>query len=350
MPDSRTYVAPAALGLGDLVVALPIIQTLIERGHNTWLVVRAEAHIALAERIAGLRGCRTEWELPSVEEMRANGDRFFDLRDHELQRQYWWGSQEFEHDYPGYLINDILHTICGDKGITDVNFHRLLPLRYNKVKDLPATKVKKWKELEQTVLLIPGSAVNAKTWSRHRWLELVGMLKTAGVPLAIIGEPWNSPLVHSLSHGGLPCLPTPTIGDAIDAISNCRAVISVDTGLMHLAVQQGIPTVGLYRHAPVYVREQPHFVPLTARKPCQSECFKRQQKCAHHNVRKAGPGFQPANWDCAESSGQRCIDSISAERVLSGLEILMYVRNQPTSPQRTRHRRFSGPARISLTI
>ena len=57
---TRVYVAPVSFGLGDLVVSLPAIQALIERGRHrgeeTWLVSRSAAQARLAERIAGLTG------------------------------------------------------------------------------------------------------------------------------------------------------------------------------------------------------------------------------------------------------------------------------------------------------
>ncbi len=51
---------------------------------------------------------------------------------------------------------------------------------------------------------------------------------------------------------------SPTPGEAVDVLSSCRAVIGVDTGLTHIAVQQGTPTVTIARHSTVYVRPWPH--------------------------------------------------------------------------------------------
>ena len=43
--------------------------------------------------------------------------RFVDLRDHPLQRDWWWGSPEFEDAFGTLSINDILGRICADFGI-----------------------------------------------------------------------------------------------------------------------------------------------------------------------------------------------------------------------------------------
>lgn len=326
--QNRHYIAPAALGLGDLIVTLPVVQSLIDQGLETWLVIRSSDHAGIAERIAGLAGYCLEWEVPSKKIRQASGDVYYDLRDHDLQRDYWWGSPEFEQAFPGRKINDILRTICGDKGLNEVNFHRLAPLQSRFRQDLSTT-----------VALVPGSAVAAKTWSGEQWLQLAKMLRLTGVPLAMIGEPTKSDVVAALIEEGVNWMATPTITDAIDVLSSCKAVVSVDTGLMHLAVQQATPTVGLYRQNPVYVRDQMHFAQLNAKLACGTECYQRERNCAHNGVDNS-VDFKPGNWDCCNSSS-RCIDSISAESVLSMLEMLFHIRNESITTQH--RRRNSSP-------
>ncbi len=58
----------------------------------------------------------------------------------------------------------------------------------------------------------------------------------------MLGRPDESPAVKELIECRVPWLATPTAGDAIDVISSARAVVAVDTGLMHAAIQQNIPT------------------------------------------------------------------------------------------------------------
>src|SRR6266508_3222673 len=111
----RTYIAPISFGLGDLIVSLPAIQALITENQPgaTWLVARAAGQVLLADRIAGLGGCVPE---DAFDPVRADG-RFVDLRDHPLQRDYWWGSPEFDRDVGPLSINEILGRICADLGI-----------------------------------------------------------------------------------------------------------------------------------------------------------------------------------------------------------------------------------------
>ena len=68
-----------------------------------WLVARAPSQRLLAARIAGLAGVVDEAELSLRTE-----DRLIDLRDHPLQRDFWWGSAAFEAEFGPLDINDIL--------------------------------------------------------------------------------------------------------------------------------------------------------------------------------------------------------------------------------------------------
>ena len=99
------------------MVSLPIVQALIadsaRKGDETWLVARSVSQARLSERVPGLAGCVDEGTLPAV----SDADRLVDLRDHPLQRDYWWGSPEFEAAVGPLDINQILDRIASDFGI-----------------------------------------------------------------------------------------------------------------------------------------------------------------------------------------------------------------------------------------
>ena len=120
---SRTLIAPVSYGLGDLVVSLPAFQALIAEGDAVWLVARAPSQRLLAERIEGLAGVVDEDSCTPCP-----GDRFIDLRDHPLQRDFWWGSAAFEAAFGLLNINDILERICADLGVR-ADFTQPVPLR-----------------------------------------------------------------------------------------------------------------------------------------------------------------------------------------------------------------------------
>lgn len=315
-----TYLAPAGLGLGDLIVALPVVHSLIAQGEDVRLVARLIQHLAVAQRILGLGGAVLEWQVPSD----GNGtDKFIDLRDHPLQRSHWWGSKPFADAYPGWTINDILGTICGDKRIA-VDFDNLQPLSWNRDA-----------RFAQKVVFIPGSAVAVKSWPLAGWIALKDVLVEAGLDVVVIGEPEKNESVADLVRHGVDWYETTTIGEAIDAVSSALAVVSVDTGLMHVAVQQGIPTVGLFRSNPVYVRKQPHFKALVAQIDCDVRCNEMEVQSAHHSKPVAGPDFCPVNWGCQIGDGvSQCMRTVPSYLVFQALNDLL-----KTSHKRGRHRR-----------
>ena len=61
-----------------------------------------------------------------------------------------------------------------------------------------------------------------------------------------------------MSDTGIDAIRAPTPGDTVDLLTSCRAVVGIDTGLTHIAAQQGTPTVGIYRDRAVYFRPWPH--------------------------------------------------------------------------------------------
>jgi Glycosyltransferase family 9 (heptosyltransferase) len=279
----RTLLAPVSYGLGDLVVSLPAVQALIGEDQPVWLVARAPAQRLLAERIEGLAGVVDEAAL-----VRATGDRFIDLRDHPLQRDYWWGSAAFEAEWGPMNINQILQLICRDFGI-HADFSRPVPLRAN-----PRP------ELAGTVLLVQETDGDHKAWPADSWAALAAQLRAHGHDVAQVTK----------GDGALPLGPTEfpavvaeTPAMAVDALSSCRAVVGIDTGLTHIAVQQEAPTVVICRRSSVYVRPWPHCAVLRG-EDCTDECVAAETGYAYNQVVDLR-GFRPSPRHCP--SGQRCV-------------------------------------------
>ena len=118
----RVLLAPISFGLGDLVVSLPVLDALVAQDAPVWLVARAPVQERLADRIPGLAGVVPEHGVDV-----GAGERLVDLRDHPLQRDYWWGSPAFEAAVGPLGINDLLDRICTDFGIA-ADFSRPVPL------------------------------------------------------------------------------------------------------------------------------------------------------------------------------------------------------------------------------
>ena len=292
----RTLIAPVSYGLGDLVVSLPAIQALIESGHPVWLVARAPSQRLLAERISGLAGVVEEAELTC-----GPGDRLVDLRDHPLQRDFWWGSAAFEAQFGRLTINDILERICGDFGI-EADFSSPRPLRADPRSDLSSA-----------VLLVHETDGADKVLPAGHWAAIDAMLRAEGHDTAMVLKEVGPSLVD------VPVLLAPTPAVAVDVLSSCRGVIGVDTGLTHIAVQQGTPTVTICRLNSVYVRPWPHSAALRG-DACTDSCLDAEARYAY-NETVSLRNFRPRPRVCPSSSP--CLAATRPEEAVSLLRDLL---------------------------
>jgi hypothetical protein len=299
----RVLVAPISFGLGDLVVSLPAIQALIAGGRHggeqTWLLARSPAQKRLAPRIVGLAGCVDETSFHLDDR-----DRLVDLRDHPIQRDFWWGSAEFERKFGALDINAILHCICGDMDIP-ADFSQPVPL-----------EARPRPELGDVVLLVHETDGRDKAWPAERWAAIAVELNAAGRDVRLVTRSECAPAMRAT---GIPELRVPTPGDAVDALTSCRAVIGVDTGLTHIAVQQGTPTVHICRKGSVYFRPWDHCRVLRGDQ-CTEECLAGEVAYAY-NERVSLRGFRPEPRTCP--SGSPCLSRATAERALALLGELL---------------------------
>lgn len=255
------YYAPIARLLGDLVVSLPPLQALIKEGKEVCLVLRSKAQYGLAERIPGLHSIILEEEFLRLNQ--ENQCEIINLRDHPLQRDFVWGSPEFEEKYPGLKIDDMIRKICADFGISDGQ-SSLRPLQF----------VRK-KEAEGKIVLIPGTAGPIKRWKTDNWISLYEELGALKKEVLMVGEPHFDSQLKELFKLGIPWIATPLLSDALDIVSSADAVIAVDTGLMHLAAHQGTPTIGMMRQNSFFARKIPNAKYLIAN-ACSRECTAKE--------------------------------------------------------------------------
>jgi Glycosyltransferase family 9 (heptosyltransferase) len=296
----RTYIAPISFGLGDLLVSLPAIEALISENQpgETWLVARAAGQAALADRIPGLGGRVDE---DAFDPAAGTDDPFLDLRDHPLQRDYWWGSPEFDRAVGPLAINEILACICADFGIP-ADFSQPVPL----------VARHKRPEVRDTVLLVTESD-GTKRWAPERWAELAGEIRNGGNDVCMVTR--DEPDAE-MSGTGVDAVRAPTPGDAVDLLTSSRAVVGIDTGLTHIAAQQGTPTVGIYRDRAVYFRPWRHCRAVVG-DPCDESCQSVERAHAY-NTRVSSPGaaWQPRSCPV----GARCLEKVRPADVIDALE------------------------------
>lgn len=303
------YVAPISNGLGDLIVSIPILQALIKTDEPTYLIMRSPAQSGLSNRIEGLAGSIKESEFD--ESTLKPTDKYFNFRDHPLQSDYIWGSEEFEAKYPGYKINDVLIEICREWGI-DVDFENLVTLPF-----------KHRSESENRIVFVPGSAGLFKCWPIEHWIRLHDLFDKQGEEVVIVGQPERSADVRALIEYGAKHVPTPTLEDAVDVISSAMCSIAVDTGLMHMSVHQGVPTVAIFRYNTMFMRPYKNKRPLVA-PVCPAVCREREFADAP-NERLRFPVWQL--WEpltCAlENQQEHCLYQITPEMVMGEVRAFM---------------------------
>lgn len=296
------------------MVSLPALQALIATGKPTYLVTRSPMQEGLEERIDGLAGLIREIDFdPSS---LSEDDVFFNLRDHPLQTDYIWGAGEFELLYPGYKITEVLVGICKDFGIA---------ADYSMLKPLPYVRRQ---EVSDAIVFVPGSAGIVKCWPVSHWIELSELLKRKGLRCVVVGEPERSQVVEECLKKGLSHMPTPSLTDALDVLSSARSVIAVDTGLMHVAIQQSVPTVALFRYNVMFQRVYPYVRSLSAPR-CPQECTDLEYSGAPNKV-VSYDSFKPnekklywESWQCSkEDWSQHCMAAITPQSVLAAIEDL----------------------------
>jgi heptosyltransferase-1 len=298
----RRFIAPVSFGLGDLVVSLPVVQAAVGAGANsgteTWLVTRSQSQVALAERVGGLAGT-----VPEGDAAISPPEALIDLRDHPLQRDYWWGSPEFEAAYGQLSINDIIARIGADLGVFG-DFSAPVPLEFRNRPDS-----------EGLVLLVADADGMAKQWAAERWVEVAAAIGHRGMPVAVVTRGEGR---HRLVNRGIAGLVAATPGDAVDVLSSCRAVVGIDTGLTHIAAQQGTPTVTLCRTPAVYFRDWDH-TRLVAGSTCDPTC-KRDERDYAYNHRVNIATLHPRPRVCRATAG--CLDAIDVGSVMTALSEL----------------------------
>lgn len=259
MSANATFLAPIGSGIGDVIVALPVFEWLIRCGEGpVYLVARGPRQLGFDRAIPGLAGVVREVDLADVLASTA-GARYINLRDHEIQRNYDWYGEKFDRDFPGFRINDIMREVCKSFGV------------FPDFSGLPKLNAVVREEFAAKVAIVPGATSDFKAPPAVTWQAALKGLRDRGEQYVMLGEPERAPVVASLKADGVPHHVTPSIQDAIDVLSSVRAVISVDTGLMHIAVQQGIPTVAIFNNVRTYYREAPNCRPVFG-PTCAPEC------------------------------------------------------------------------------
>lgn len=106
-----------------------------------------------------------------------------------------------------------------------------------------------WLPPSPYAVLLHATSRDDKLWSESNWIELGRRLNLAGMRTVL---PWGSEQEKSRGERlaaaipGAVCTPRLNLNEAAALLGGASAAVGVDTGLSHLAVALGIPTIGIY--------------------------------------------------------------------------------------------------------
>ena len=98
------------------------------------------------------------------------------------------------------------------------------------------------------IVVAPFTTRPQKHWTHAHWRALIGRLSDAGHKVACLGGPGDREEAGTLLEG-LPVMNwvgTYPLGVSAGLVKRAAAVIGVDTGLTHMGIAAGIPTVALF--------------------------------------------------------------------------------------------------------
>lgn len=294
------YFAAIGSGFGDIVVCLPALQYLIKtESAPVFLVARSLRQLGFEQVIPGLAGTVRETELPALLD---DGDKLINLREHELQKNWDWLSPEFRREFPAATnIWEIMNIICQDFGIL---------VDFDEFPKLPHKNVSRCKN---KILLAPGTTSVSKHLAPLIWISLVQMLKEQALEFAVVGEPEHSSIVRELIAAGVEHISTPTVETAVDVISSARLLVSVDTGLAHLAILQGTRAVRIIAKSSLYFRKSPNCLDLFPSEEVHRPPLEQELVCRTK--------YDFAWWDGQEQDRGEEISSVSEEQILQAIEL-----------------------------
>lgn len=106
-----------------------------------------------------------------------------------------------------------------------------------------------WAPTEPYVVMLHAASHAAKRWPDERWVDLGRMLSQAGYATVFPGGTESERVTASRLAAAIPqamAAPAMPLAEVAALLGHAAGVVGVDTGLTHLAVALGVPTVGIY--------------------------------------------------------------------------------------------------------
>jgi ADP-heptose:LPS heptosyltransferase len=108
------------------------------------------------------------------------------------------------------------------------------------------------------VLIATAASLPEKLWDYAKWIDAIRSLMACGLGVGLLGAPPKEQSAHwkgadsenALVGEGLAedLRGAFTLPQVVGALAKARTVLTLDNGILHLAVAAGTPTIGLFRH------------------------------------------------------------------------------------------------------
>ncbi len=157
------------------------------------------------------------------------------------------------------------------------------------------------------VALTPGAAHGTKRWPLAHWIALASRLHAAGYRPVVVGGPDDRGLAHQVAGAGPAANAAGefSLQESGALLARARAVVSGDTGVMHMATGVGTPVVALF--GPTV--EQFGFFPYRARSLVLQRAMDCRPCTAHGSSR-------------CPLGHHRCLVDIAPDEVAAAIERL----------------------------
>ncbi len=127
-------------------------------------------------------------------------------------------------------------------------FAGLLGYDVEGIADYGLTSVNRSNEEKRQIMLLHGTTWESKLWPVEYWQMLCSLIVELGYQVVIpSGSPEEETRAKVIAQKtDAEVLPAMSLGELIGLMASCAGVISVDTGLGHMAVALGLPLVSIY--------------------------------------------------------------------------------------------------------
>jgi ADP-heptose:LPS heptosyltransferase len=160
---------------------------------------------------------------------------------------------------------------------------------------------------ERFVAVFPGASIPERRWGVDRFRQVAGMLSGEGIPVVVVGGAEDRDAGEVIVRGvrGINLAGRTTLAETAALISRAALLVSGDSGILHIGVGLGIPTVSLFG---------PGIAAKWAPRGGRHKVVSRGLACSPCTRFGSTP-------ECPYAV--RCMDGITADEVFSAAMILM---------------------------